>query len=129
MEKQELLGHLGKLKKLSGKKLMWATFDEEQERFYLFFEGMDAIAVDGIVYVDNGKELATKILQERLGDAQHVMSLKSLLESKEVSKDAPKLQVELKTENHGAALKMEGAQDDQLQSRAAEKPAQADPQA
>lgn len=91
-------------KSLLGKKLIWIGYDEDQERFYLFFEGMSAIAVEGLVPTHDGKEIATKILAERLDDAQHVIALKNLLTP---DLDAPKLETELEVEVHGGSVVME----------------------
>jgi hypothetical protein len=64
-----------------GRKLTWCGFDEEEEKFYLFFEGMNALVVTDIVVAAEGQDLARRILAEHLGAAKHMIELSNLAES------------------------------------------------
>ena len=70
-----------KLRSLVGKKLIWTGFDEREDKFYLFFEGLDAIAVDGVTEISNGQVLANVILDEKMPDATEIFALKKIVES------------------------------------------------
>lgn len=85
MEKQQLELLCGPVKEQVGKKLVWWSYDSEQDRMYLFFEGLSAIAVEGVVGIADGPELARKILGEKLGDALHTLQLKDIMGSSGVA--------------------------------------------
>ncbi|NBO55885.1 MAG: hypothetical protein EBU84_15165 [Actinobacteria bacterium] len=67
------------LRKFVGKKLIWWGQDEENGRTYLFFDDMAAIAAESIVEIDDGVDLAARILSERYEGAKHILELDRLL--------------------------------------------------
>jgi hypothetical protein len=82
MEKLSWEATLKGLNKIVDKKLIWCGYDENQEIFYLFFEGMDAIAVQEASIIADGKVVAEKILEEKLDEANHLLKLKSIVDAK-----------------------------------------------
>ena len=69
------------IESLIGKKLVWIGMDKESERTYLFFEGMQAIAVDDIASVEDGEEIAKNIVGAGYSQAASIMKLKEVLDA------------------------------------------------
>lgn len=64
-----------------GKKLVWAGFDEDSGKHYLFFEDLSALAVEMITEISDGRVVAKAILANQLEAAQKIISLKGLVDS------------------------------------------------
>ena len=90
-----------KLADLGGKKLVWSSYDTDDDRFYLFFEGMEAVCVETVIPVADGKVLAKKILDLHLNGAKHILALESLLKPTD-AQEQPDEKAEEQTSGEGA---------------------------
>jgi hypothetical protein len=76
------------LKKVDGKKLLWAAKDNDAGCVYLIFEGMIGLCVTDAKLLGNGAEFCERFLKEHLEAAQDVVRLQSILTADKL-KDTP----------------------------------------
>lgn len=66
-----------------GKKLLWASYDEKSELFYLLFEGEKMLSAENIAPIGDFAAVAKKFLDEQLANANRVKELEAILKALE----------------------------------------------